>query len=296
MAGASSYCIACILKKQEEQIRQFQGEQKKAEYMKEYCRIVADAKADDSAPVLVSYSAKLMKKYFGVEKVYDEEKKEYNNLMLKYEAEIREKIKAAEDSLKEALKYSRVGNYIDFGAMSHVEKNQLDMLLSKVAEDYVDEAEYEALKNDLKKAGKLVFLTDNCGEIVLDKLFIEEIKEHYPNFDVTVVVRGEQVLNDATMEDAAAVGMNQVAKVMGNGTDMAGTPLDYLSEEAKAAIEAADVILAKGQGNFESLNGCGLNIYYLFLCKCNWFVKSFQMKQFEGVLVNEKNLSTKMNR
>lgn len=296
MAGASSYCIACILKKQEEQIRQFQDEQKKAEYMKEYCRIVADAKADDSAPVLVSYSAKLMKKYFGVEKVYDEEKKEYNNLMLKYEAEIREKIKAAEDSLKEALKYSRVGNYIDFGAMSHVEKNQLDMLLSKVAEDHVDEAEYGALKNDLKKAGKLVFLTDNCGEIVLDKLFIEEIKEHYPNLDVTVIVRGEQVLNDATMEDAAAVGMNQVAKVMGNGTDMAGTPLDYLGAEAKEVIETADVIFAKGQGNFESLNGCGLNIYYLFLCKCDWFVKSFQMKQFEGVLVNEKNLSTKMNR
>lgn len=296
MAGISSYCIACILKKQEEQIRNFKDEQKKQEYMKEFCRIVGESKENDSAPVLVSYSEKLMKKYFGVEKVYAEEKKEYNGLMLKYEDEIREKIKLADDSLKEALKYSRVGNYIDFGAMNHVEKNQLDVLLSKVQEDHVDEEEYTNLLSDLKKAKTLVFLTDNCGEIVLDKLFIEEIKKNYPDIEVTVIVRGEPVINDATMEDAVYVGMDKVSYVMTNGTDTAGTPLDYIGEEAKKVILGADVILAKGQGNFESLNGCGLNIYYLFLCKCDWFVKSFQMNLYEGVLVNEKNLSQKLNR
>ena len=296
MAGISSYCIACILKRQEEQIRKFSDEQKKKEFMKEFCRIVGESKECDSAPVLVTYSAKLMKKYFGVEKVYTEEKKEYNTLMLKYEDEIRKKIAQADDSFKEALKYSRVGNYIDFGAMNHVEKNQLDVLLSKVQEDCVDEVEYQALLMDLRKARKLVFLTDNCGEIVLDKLFIEELKKYYPEIEITVIVRGEPVINDATMEDAVFVGMDKVAYVMTNGTDTAGTPLDYISEEAKKVLMEADVILSKGQGNFESLNGCGLNIYYLFLCKCDWFVQSFQMNLYEGVLVNEKNLSEKMNR
>lgn len=296
MAGTSSYCISCLLRKQEEQIRGFEDERKKAEYMKEFCRIIAESGPDDSAPVLVSYSTKLLKKYFGVEKVYEEEKNEYNQLMLKYEDDICERIYEAEDPLKEALKYARVGNYIDFGAMNHVEKNQLEMLLSKVQEDKVDEEEYQALRNDLKKAHTLVYLTDNCGEIVLDKLFIKEIKNQYPDIKITVVVRGEPVINDATMEDAAAVGMDKIVDVIGNGTDTAGTPLEYVGEDAKTVIQNADVILAKGQGNFESLNGCGLNIYYLFLCKCDWFVKSFRMKLYEGVLVNEKNLSEKMDR
>jgi len=99
-----------------------------------------------------------------------------------------------------------------------------------------------------------------------------------------------QVINDATMEDAVLVGLTREIEVMGNGDDAAGTILRRISKEARKNIEEADMILAKGQGNFESLFGCGLNIYYLFLCKCDWFMRRFQVERYHGMFVNEKRI------
>lgn len=99
-----------------------------------------------------------------------------------------------------------------------------------------------------------------------------------------------QVINDATMEDAVLVGLTREIEVMGNGDDAAGTILGRISKEARKNIEEADMILAKGQGNFESLFGCGLNIYYLFLCKCDWFMRRFQVERYHGMFVNEKRI------
>jgi uncharacterized protein with ATP-grasp and redox domains len=151
-------------------------------------------------------------------------------------------------------------------------------------ETYVDFAE------NMKTAKKLVFLTDNCGEIVLDKLLLETIAEKFPHVERTIIVRGEPVLNDATMEDALQVGIDACGKVIPNGTNIAGTYIPWLSAEAKAEMDGADILIAKGQGNFESLHGCGLNIYYLFLCKCQWFMERFGLPQFSGVFINEKDL------
>lgn len=99
-----------------------------------------------------------------------------------------------------------------------------------------------------------------------------------------------QVINDATMKDAVLVGLTREIEVMGNGDDAAGTILERISKEARKNIEEADMILAKGQGNFESLFGCGLNIYYLFLCKCDWFMRRFQVERYHGMFVNEKRI------
>lgn len=99
-----------------------------------------------------------------------------------------------------------------------------------------------------------------------------------------------QVINDATMKDAVLVGLTREIEVMGNGDDAAGTILGRISKEARKNIEEADMILAKGQGNFESLFGCGLNIYYLFLCKCDWFMRRFQVERYHGMFVNEKRI------
>ena len=133
----------------------------------------------------------------------------------------------------------------------------------------------------------MVYLTDNCGEIVLDKILIRQIMKEYPKVRVTVIVRGKPALNDATMEDARETGLSDITAVIGNGSGITGTWLPEISEEAREMIDAADLILSKGQGNFETLQGCGKNIYYMFLCKCRLFVERFQKKQFEGVLANE---------
>ena len=91
----------------------------------------------------------------------------------------------------------------------------MEELLVQAESDRVDEQEYIALLNDLKMGRSLVYLTDNCGEIVMDKLFIQEIQKYYPRIQVTVIVRGKSVMNDATMEDAVEVGLTNTAKVLG---------------------------------------------------------------------------------
>ena len=109
------------------------------------------------------------------------------------------------------------------------------------------------------------------------------------NCQTPVLVRGEQVLNDATLEDAVQVGLTEMADVRGNGSDIAGTCIEEMSEEARKIIYDSDVILAKGQGNFETMQMCGLNVYYIFMCKCEMFARKFQVPRFTGMLLSDKN-------
>ena len=148
-------------------------------------------------------------------------------------------------------------------------------------------------KADLLKGtdaqGNPVYVTDNCGEVVCDRLVIEELSRRFPSLSVTVLVRGQDALNDATREDAAQVGLDSVADIADNGCGVAGTPLEYVGEAARGLLEGADVILSKGQGNFETMHGCGLNVYYSFLCKCDWFQKRFGMEKNRGVFITERD-------
>ena len=205
-------------------------------------------------------------------------------------SEIEENIARAGDSLLRAIQYSMTGNYIDFGALAEVDKNKFEQLLVNVPNIEINDLEFKTLKKELEQAERLMFLTDNCGEIVFDMAFIRLLKMQYPKLQITVIVRGYPAVNDATMEDALQVGIDACGKVIPNGTNIAGTYIPWLSAEAKAEMDGADILIAKGQGNFESLHGCGLNIYYLFLCKCQWFMERFGLPQYSGVFINEKDL------
>lgn len=136
----------------------------------------------------------------------------------------------------------------------------------------------------------MVCLMDNSGEIVFDKIFISLIKEIYPEIIIDVVVMGKPVHNDATIIDAEEVGLSKIANVIDNGTDIPGTQLNEINIEVKEKIDNADLIISKGQGNFETLFGCGKNIYYIFLCKCDLFTKRFNMEKFQGIFINESNV------
>lgn len=183
--------------------------------------------------------------------------------------------------------FARAANYIDFGMAGQVEKETLFSLLEAAAEEKMDERVYNEFLADLRTARSLVYVTDNCGEIFCDRLVAEELQKRYPELDVTVMVRGRDALNDATMEDALMVGMEKVARIVDNGCGVAGTPLAYIGDEARKLLAEADVILAKGQGNYETMHGCGLNVYYSFLCKCAWFRKQFGVLKNTGMFVRE---------
>ena len=121
----------------------------------------------------------------------------------------------------------------------------------------------------------------------MDKVFIRVLKKLYPQLDITVIVRGFPTLNDATYEDAEDIAPTDMVNVMPNGTDVPGTPIDEIDPEVRHLIDEADLCIAKGQGNFETLHGSGRNIFYLFLCKCELFTRKFQTERFTPILNNE---------
>ena len=286
----SAECMHCLVKRQADNIKKYPDEEKKAEYLGKVLGIIANGAAEEPAPVLLSHIGRLHEAYFGKPFSFEELKKGYNAMMLEKEVEIRQKISEASDPLALALRFSQIGNFIDFGAMDSVDDAKLMEFLEQAETLPLSEDTYAKFTENLKTATKLVSMTDNCGEIVLDKLLLETIAGIVPHVEKTIIVRGEPVLNDATIEDALQVGIDSCGKVIPNGTNIAGTYIPWLSAEAKLAMDEADMLISKGQGNFESLHGCGRNIYYLFLCKCQWFMERFGLPQYSGVFINEFDL------
>ncbi len=218
---------------------------------------------------------------------FQAEKQESNAFVLARMDQIREKVRSAEDPLYAGLQFAILGNYIDFSALyGEVSFEKLDQLLEQALEMELDRDIYAALRSDLKQGRKLLYLTDNAGEIGFDRIFAEELHREFPHLDITFCVRGGPTLNDATRSDAAAVGIP--FPVIDNGNLIAGTQLSLLGAEAKQALDAADVIIAKGQANAETLLDSGYNIYYAFLVKCVRFIQRFGKPKLTPMLVKER--------
>ena len=287
----NTFCLCCQINKQASMIDSFPDEKKKLAYMQNVLTRLTNLQEDDSSPSLYTEFQKHFTKIWGIApKDYTELKKEFNQLMMDLEEELMLSIRESIDPLERALIYSRIGNYIDFAALSHVKKEELLSLIEKGKQETLDKEEYRRFCEELASARSLVYLTDNCGEIVLDKLVIRILKERFPKLNIQVIVRGFPAANDATIEDAKMCGLTELVSVIGNGNDVGGTWLPHISKESLSLIKNADVIISKGQGNFETLHGCALNIYYLFLCKCEWFMRMFQAEKFQGMFVNEKRI------
>lgn len=252
--------------------------------------IVRDFPDEGSPPELAWHIKQIRKDVFHlIPADFTDIKKHYNQLLMSFEEKLEQQIREAEDPLYSALQYAMTGNYIDFAALENVEEDKLLKFLDEAGSIKLDQDAYAHLRADVQGTGKLVYLTDNCGEIVLDKLLIREMLRINPGLSVTVLVRGSSEGNDATVEDAVQVGLSSVCRVMGNGAPLDATVLRYLSEEALELLHEADFIMAKGQANYESLHGCGLHIFYLFMCKCNFFMTRFQVPKFSGILTEERS-------
>lgn len=281
-----SECIKCLLNKFLKNQPTDRDEGYNLFYIQTLLRILSEAKLTDSAPIIMNR----IEKALGTRGDFSKEKLYFNELLIKKQDFIREKIASASEPLKLAVKFAQLGNYIDFGALDSVSEEVLESKLNSADKMEIDETEFRNLQTDLERAERLVYLTDNCGEVVLDKLLIEELKAQYPRLQVDVLVRGYPVLNDATMEDAEQIGLTEVANVTSNGSSIAGTVLEDISNKAKAIIDSADVIIAKGQANFETLRYCKKNIYYLFLCKCKTFADRFNVEPGTGMMINDRRM------
>ena len=276
----SDSCAECLFDKQQH----LTDDQ---EYLDRVKEIIDNRDENDTSPYLVYLFTKEYEKRFGKKASYKEIKKRYNDLVLSMESSMRDKIENATDPLLESLAYARVGNYIDFGAMNSVDENTFLSLFDEAGIHERDKTTVDSFVEQCAEAKSFLLITDNCGEIVLDKLFLEQLKKRFPSLEINVMVRGGEVLNDATEEDATYVGIDKIAKIISNGNSIAGTVYEMLPNQAKEILNRADVILAKGQGNYETLSKQGRHIFYSFLCKCDLFTNRFSVSKLTGIFVEE---------
>ena len=286
---ADTRCLLCQLERNIATARKLGTEEQATAFAKDLMKLLADAPTGVSAPFFTPGVTELFHKHYnlGLDR-YAREKKDSNTFVLERMEQIREKVFSAPDPVKAGLQFAILGNYIDFaGLRGDVSFEKLDSMLENALEMQLDEQNYVNLCEEFAKGGSLLYLTDNAGEIGFDRIFAEVIREKYPRMEITFCVRGGPAANDATREDAEAVGIP--FPVIDNGNLVPGTIIELLSPEAKAAMDSADVILSKGQGNVETLLGCGYNIYYAFLVKCPLFMERFGKEKLTPMLLKERS-------
>lgn len=272
-----TYCMECNLKRNLALARSLGTQEQAVAFGKKLMEQIIAMPADAPSPMLGPQLADLLLEHYGLPlDRFRQEKEQSNRFVVERLDTIREKVNAASDPLLAGLQFAILGNYLGFSALQgKVSFSDLETMLDKALEMELDTTVYREFCRDLETAKSLLYLTDNAGEIGFDRIFAEKIAEKYPQVAITFCVRGEIAVNDATRQDAAAVGIPFPVIDNGKGNRVAGTVPELMGPESRQALEQADVILSKGMGNCETLYGSGYPIYYAFLVKCQKFVSLF---------------------
>ena len=282
-----SQCLLCHMERNIQLVRPLGTEEQTMAFARDLMRMYLEAPADVSSPWFNPQVAELLHRHYGLPlDRFRQEKAESNRFVLERMEDIRSRIARAEDPVLAGLQFDILGNYLDFSALrGQVSFDKLSDMLDQALNMELDQEVYRTFRRQLGEGKKLLYLTDNAGEIGFDRLFAEEIAKAHPQLEITFCVRGDIAINDATRLDAEAVGIP--FRVIDNGNNIPGTQLDRLGEEARQALAESDVILAKGMANVETMAGCGYNVYYAFLVKCQRFVSRYHKPLLTPMLVRE---------
>lgn len=220
-------------------------------------------------PEIIGGAFRLLKEHLQNDDPYRTLRRHYNQLFLKMSDTFEAAINGAERPIELAAKYAILGNMVDFGPMHSIDTQEIldwfvDMERHNLTVNHLD-----GLLEELTTARSLLYLGDNCGEICLDKLFIKKLRALFPALTIYFGVRGQPVINDSIAEDAVLVGMEQWATIVSNGDDSVGTILSRTSDAFNRVYQSADVVIAKGQANYESLSEVqDKSLYFLLMAKC----------------------------
>lgn len=235
-------------------------------------------KSGFSIPELSRELHMLLKQHSNNPDPYQQVKKQSNDLVLSMYPELKDLVFHSGNYFDTSLRLAIAGNIIDYGISNSFDLHStIDKVLN--SEFAIDDS--LELKQALSEAKTVLYLGDNCGEMVFDKLFIETIM--HPN--LIYAVRGEPVINDVTLEDARYVGMDRVADLLSNGYDAPSTLLEHCSPEFLEVFNRADVVISKGQGNLEGLLGkTEKEVYFLLMVKCEVIADALGVKKGDFVV------------
>lgn len=257
-------CVPCVFRQTLDAVRRHSDD---ADFHERVLREVAGwiQKTDlkQPPPLIAQRLHRFLRERTGIADPYAEDKRRDNALALSLMPELRERLAQSDDPFRLAVRLAIAGNQIDLGPKNSMTVEEvLDAVRSVEEQTFVGDV--AAFQRHAAQAERILYLADNAGEIVMDRLLVEALG---PN-KVTVVVRGHPVINDATLDDAEAAGLTDICTVISNGNDVPGTALDCCTPEVQHLFVTADLVISKGQGNYETLSRNPREIYFLLKVKC----------------------------
>jgi hypothetical protein len=257
--------------------------------VRETLRIVEGMSFDRPPPWMGQRIHRILRETTGNPDPYRTIKLRSNTLALELYPSLNEQVRASADPFEAAIRIAIAGNVIDFGCRRHVSDDEIHQEIENALKPgslQPNGGAVGALRAAIEQASDILYLADNAGEIVFDRLLIEQM----PTDRVTLVVRGSPVINDVTLEDADAAGLSSLVRVIDNGSDAPGTILESCSDAFLTRFSQSDLVIAKGQGNFEALAGANHDIFFLFKAKCDVIARHAGCRTGDLILSRNREL------
>ena len=259
-------CVPCFVRQVLDSVRMTTNDTRLHEkVLRKALEMASEMDLSRSPPAMAQEIHRFIREITGIRDPYLDLKNRFNTFALQMYPELKQRVATSADPLETGVRLAIAGNIIDFGVNSRIEPSQVERTIAASLTDPLDGESLETFRNALSQAKKIFYLGDNAGEIVFDRLLVERL----PREKVTFVVKGGPILNDAVMADAQVAGLTDLVDVIDNGSDAPGTILEACSAAFRRRFEASDLVIAKGQGNYETLSDVPKNIFFLVRPKCN---------------------------
>jgi len=257
-------CIPCFVRQSLDSVRMMTPDEAVHErLLREVLHVLGEMDMRQSPPAMAQRIHRVIRKLTGQSDPYRAIKDRFNRLALDIYPRLKARVERSANPMETAIRLAIAGNVIDLGVNNHLGDEEIHEAIDHALDAPFD-ADLAAFGEAASRANKILCLADNAGEIVLDRLLIEQL----PPGKVTVAVRGSPIINDATMKDAEAAGLTELVEVIDNGSDAPGTILEDCSEEFRRRFDEADLVIAKGQGNYETLSDVNKDIFFILKAKC----------------------------
>jgi uncharacterized protein with ATP-grasp and redox domains len=290
-------CIPCFFRQALEAARMAGADEKtQKKILDEISKAIPRIQLSSTPPEMGKIIHDLVKKITGEEDPYKEIKGKANKQALKIYPELKAKVDSAEDKLLMAVELTIAGNIIDYGTKNTLDiEKELTKILRKEQRIIKDEKEsifnFKSFEKALRKAKNILYIGDNAGETVFDCILLEEIKKIDPKKEIVYAVREKPIINDTLKEDALKAGIDNFAEIISSGSDIPGTILPLCSKRFIDIFKKTELIISKGQGNYETLSEEKRPIFFLFMAKCPVIARDVGCKLGEIILFCSNNSS-----
>jgi uncharacterized protein with ATP-grasp and redox domains len=258
-------CVPCFVRQVLDSVKMTtDDEQIQEKVLREALRLASKMDLHQSPPAMAQKIHRFIRGLTGVQDPYLQVKNRFNNLALKMYPDMKKRIETSADPFETAVRLAIAGNIIDLGVKSGLTESQVVRTITRSLTESLDIEALEEFRNATAQAKDILYLGDNAGEIVFDRLLIEQL----PCKNITFVVKAGPIINDATMRDAEMTGLTDMVSVIDNGSDAPGTILQSCSQEFQRRFNEADLVIAKGQGNYETLSDVDKVVFYILRAKC----------------------------